>query len=60
MYFQRFYDTPLAQASYLIGCQATGEAAVVDANRDIAQYVDSAEAQKLRMTHATETHIQAD
>jgi len=26
MYFQRFYDTPLAQASYLIGCQVTGDA----------------------------------
>ncbi|HEY5489706.1 MAG TPA: rhodanese-like domain-containing protein, partial [Gemmatimonadaceae bacterium] len=60
MYFQRFYDTPLAQASYLIGCQATGEAIVIDANRDIAQYVDAAEAQKLRITHVTETHIHAD
>jgi 3-mercaptopyruvate sulfurtransferase SseA len=26
MYFQRFYDTRLAQASYLIGCQLTGDA----------------------------------
>lgn len=60
MYFQRFYDTPLAQASYLIGCQVTGEAIVIDANRDIAQYVDAAEAQKLRITHVTETHIHAD
>ena len=30
MYFQRFHDTPLAQASYRIGCQATGEAVVID------------------------------
>ena len=60
MYFQRFYDTPLAQASYLIGCQATGEAVVIDANRDLAQYVDAAESQKLRITHVTETHIHAD
>lgn len=60
MYFQRFYDSPLAQASYLIGCQATGEAVVIDANRDIAQYVEAAEAQKLGITHVTETHIHAD
>ncbi|MEK7239490.1 MAG: MBL fold metallo-hydrolase [Gemmatimonadota bacterium] len=60
MYFQRFYDTPLAQASYLIGCQVTGEAVVIDANRDIAQYVEAAEAQKLRITHVAETHIHAD
>lgn len=60
MYFQRFYDIPLAQASYLIGCQATGEAVVIDANRDVAQYVQAAEAQHLRITHVTETHIHAD
>ena len=60
MYFQRFYDTPLAQASYLIGCQATGEAVIIDANRDLVQYVEAAEAQKLRITHVTETHIHAD
>jgi hydroxyacylglutathione hydrolase len=60
MYFQRFYDTPLAQASYLIGCQQTGEAVVVDPNRDIGQYLAAAEAQELRITHVTETHIHAD
>ena len=60
MYFQRFYDTPLAQASYMIGCQQTGEALVVDPNRDIGQYIAAAEAQDLRITHVTETHIHAD
>jgi len=39
MYFQRFYDTRLAQASYLIGCQITGDAVVVDPNRDVQQYI---------------------
>ena len=33
MFFRRFYDDQLAQASYLLGCQATGEALVVDPNR---------------------------
>ena len=60
MYFQRFYDTKLAQASYLIGCQRTGEAIVVDPNRDVQQYVDAAAEQGLRVTQVTETHIHAD
>ena len=37
MLLKRFYDDPLAQASYLIGCQATGEAIVIDANRDVGR-----------------------
>jgi hydroxyacylglutathione hydrolase len=39
MFFKQFYDQPLAQASYLIGCQATGEAIVVDPLRDPAPYI---------------------
>ena len=60
MLFKRFYDTQLAQASYLLGCQQSGEALVVDPNRDIEQYMTAAEAEGLRITHVTETHIHAD
>ncbi len=60
MYFKHFYDTDLAQGSYLIGCQATGEAIVVDGRRDIGVYLDEAAAQGLKITHVTETHIHAD
>ncbi|MFC6667418.1 MBL fold metallo-hydrolase [Deinococcus radiopugnans] len=60
MYFKRFYDTDLAQASYMLGCQKTGECLVIDPVRDIALYLNEAEAQKLRITHVTETHIHAD
>ena len=60
MFFQRFYDDTLAQTSYLIGCAATGEAMVLDPNRDAAQYVRAAEEEGLRITHVTETHIHAD
>lgn len=60
MFFKRFYDDGLAQASYMIGCQATGEALVIDANRDVQQYIDAAAAEKLRITQVTETHIHAD
>lgn len=60
MLLKRFYHDGLAQASYLVGCQQTGEALVVDPNRDLAQYVDAAAAAGLRITHVTETHIHAD
>ena len=39
MLIERIYDEDLAQASYLIGCQAKGEAVVVDGRRDIAVYL---------------------
>ena len=60
MLLRRFYDEPLAQASFLVGCQQTGEAIVVDPNRDLQQYIDVANVEGLRITHVTETHIHAD
>lgn len=60
MILKRIYDDRLAQASYLVGCAATGEALIVDPNREIEQYLDAAEAEGLRITHVTETHIHAD
>jgi len=60
MFFQHVYDKSLAQGSYLIGCQATGEAIVIDAQRDIDVYLDIAKQNNLRITHITETHIHAD
>ena len=60
MLLQRFYDVALAQASYLIGCQATGDALVVDPARDPEPYLAAAKAAGVRVTHVTETHIHAD
>jgi hydroxyacylglutathione hydrolase len=60
MLFKRFYDEALAQASYLIGCGATGEAVVVDPSRVVAPYLEAAAAEGLRITAVTETHIHAD
>ena len=60
MLLKRIYDDNLAQASYLIGCHATGEAIIVDANRDIDQYIRAAEDEGMKVTHVTETHIHAD
>ncbi|MGQ0765334.1 MAG: MBL fold metallo-hydrolase [Gemmatimonadota bacterium] len=60
MLFNRFYDEKLAQASYLIACQATGEAIVIDPHRDIGQYLGYAGSQNVRISHVSETHIHAD
>ena len=60
MLFKRFYDDNLAQASYLIACERTREAILVDPNLDIAQYTRAAGAERVRITHVTETHIHAD
>jgi len=60
MLLRYFYDERLAQASYLVGCVKTGEALVVDPNRDITPYLQSAEAEGVRITHIVETHIHAD
>lgn len=54
------YDKGLAQASYVIGCQATGEALVIDAKRDTDEYLRISAEEKLRITHIAETHIHAD
>jgi len=60
MMVRRFYDIKLAQASYLIGAMDTGEAVVIDANRDIRQYTRAAAEEGVRLAHVTETHIHAD
>ncbi|PWJ47870.1 hydroxyacylglutathione hydrolase [Quadrisphaera granulorum] len=60
MLLERLYDEDLAQASYVIGCQKTGEAVVVDPRRDIADYLTLAAKHGLRITAVTETHIHAD
>ena len=58
MYFKQFYLGCLAHASYLIG--SDGEAAVVDPQRDVDQYVDEAAAQGLKIKYVIETHLHAD
>lgn len=60
MLFKQFYDEDLAQGSYFIGCQATGEAIVVDAWRDIQTYLDEAQRNTMKIVAVTETHIHAD
>ncbi|HEX6283937.1 MAG TPA: MBL fold metallo-hydrolase, partial [Pyrinomonadaceae bacterium] len=58
MYFKQFYLGCLAHASYLIGSE--GEAAVVDPQRDVDEYIAEAKAQGLAIKHVIETHLHAD
>lgn len=58
MYFKQFYLGCLAHASYLIGSR--DEAAVVDPQRDVDQYIDEAAAQGFKIKYVIETHLHAD
>jgi hydroxyacylglutathione hydrolase len=60
MLFKRFYDDNLAQASYLVACERSREAIVVDPTVDVAQYTRAAGAERVKISHVTETHIHAD
>ncbi len=60
MLLRRYYDDKLAQASYMIGCQASGEALIVDPNRDVQRYLDAARDEDMRIRYVSETHIHAD
>ncbi|SES41557.1 MBL fold metallo-hydrolase [Salipaludibacillus aurantiacus] len=60
MLLKYFYDDALAQASYMVGCQKTGEAAIIDPSRNIDTYFDTAEKEGMTITKVLETHIHAD
>ncbi len=60
MFMRMVYDEKLAQAAYVIGCQQTGEAVVIDPERDVDRYIDLAADNGLRIVAAAETHIHAD
>lgn len=60
MLLRYFYDEKLAHASYLVGCQRTGEAAVIDPMRNIEPYVELAAKENMTIIGALETHIHAD
>ncbi|MBT2624156.1 MBL fold metallo-hydrolase [Bacillus sp. ISL-32] len=60
MLLRYFYDEKLAHASYLVGCQKTGEAIVIDPGRNLKPYLQVAKEEGLNITAAAETHIHAD
>ncbi len=60
MFMRMVYDEKLAEAAYVIGCQRTGEAIVIDPERDVDRYERLAAANGLRIVAVAETHIHAD
>jgi hydroxyacylglutathione hydrolase len=60
VFFRQIFDPKLAQYAYIVGCQQTGEALVIDPERDIDQYVRVVEEEDLTITVVAETHIHAD
>lgn len=43
MFLRSFFDENLAQMSYLIGCQQTNEAIIIDPVRETEAYFETAE-----------------
>ncbi len=60
MYFSQYYLDCLSQASYLVGDETTGQAVIVDPRRDIAEYLDDAQAHGLTIVGVINTHFHAD
>src|SRR5580704_3922325 len=60
MILKQFYLNCLAHASYLIGDEQTGTAAVVDPQRDVQLYLDFAAEHTLQIKHVILTHLHAD
>lgn len=58
MQFKQFFLGCLAHASYYIG--SNGEAAIVDPQRDVEQYLQEAEANNQKIKYVIETHLHAD
>ena len=60
MFLQRYYLDCLSHASYMVADEATGEAAVIDPQRDIDLYLQDAAAQGFEIKHVILTHFHAD
>src|SRR4029453_2992700 len=60
MIVKQFYLNCLAHASYLIGDQQTGTAAIGDPRRQVEPYLEEAERLGLRIRHVFLTHFHAD
>ena len=60
MILEQFYLPCLAHASYVIGDEGTGIAAVVDPQRDVDRYLEFASQHHLQIRHVFLTHLHAD
>lgn len=60
MLLKFFYDKALAHASYMVGCQKTGEAILIDPDRNVYHYLEAARREGMKIVGTAETHIHAD
>jgi hydroxyacylglutathione hydrolase len=60
MFFRQFKVDGLGCYSYLIGCPGVGVAFVVDPERHVDQYLETAEQEGMQITHIFDTHLHAD
>ena len=60
MILKQYYLGCLAHASYFLGDEASGIAAIVDPQRDVDQYIEEAEARNVTIGHVFLTHFHAD
>jgi hydroxyacylglutathione hydrolase len=58
--FTQFVDDALGCASYLVGDENSGEAAVVDPGYAIERYLEEARRREVRIVRVIETHTHAD
>jgi glyoxylase-like metal-dependent hydrolase (beta-lactamase superfamily II)/rhodanese-related sulfurtransferase len=56
--FKQFYLGCLSHASYYLGSE--GEAAIIDPQRDVQQYIDEANSRGQKIKYVIETHSHAD
>ncbi len=60
MYVQRYYLDCLSHAFYLVADEETGEAVVIDPQRDIEIYLDDVRDLGFKIKHVILTHFHAD
>ncbi|MDA1008714.1 MAG: MBL fold metallo-hydrolase [Planctomycetota bacterium] len=60
MILRRIHDETLAQTAYLVACERTRDAIIVDPERDIDRVLELVAREGLHLIAAVETHIHAD
>lgn len=60
LYVKQFVDESLGNSSYLVASEATGEAAVIDPQRDVEKYLQTADGLGLKLNYALDSHLHAD
>lgn len=60
MILKQFYLKSLGHASYLVGAEETGEAFILDPQRDVSAYFEDAQNQELRIRYVADTHQHND